>query len=188
LTVSRPANTERPSWWDDRIGDGNDFQTLLIEPATHRLLDVHPGDAILDLACGAGRFTRQIAERGARVVAFDYSAAFVARARERTPKSATIEFHVAGAGNPNDLITLGATTTLNEAVCTMALMDMPEIRALFAALSTMLAPTGTLVRVFSYAPMFPLGKHRAVRRSLGAGGGTAHCSHRREDINAPTWP
>jgi hypothetical protein len=25
-------------WWDDRIGDGNDFQTLLIEPATERLL------------------------------------------------------------------------------------------------------------------------------------------------------
>jgi hypothetical protein len=28
-------------WWDDRIGDGNDFQTLLIEPATERLVDVH---------------------------------------------------------------------------------------------------------------------------------------------------
>ena len=26
-------------WWDDRIGDGNDFQTLLIEPATERLLE-----------------------------------------------------------------------------------------------------------------------------------------------------
>jgi hypothetical protein len=25
-------------WWDDRIGGGNDFQTLLIEPATERLL------------------------------------------------------------------------------------------------------------------------------------------------------
>lgn len=27
-------------WWDDQIGDGNDFQTVLIEPATERLLDV----------------------------------------------------------------------------------------------------------------------------------------------------
>src|SRR5215467_12695023 len=41
-------------WWDDRIGDGNDFQTHLIEPATERLLAISPGDHVLDIACGAG--------------------------------------------------------------------------------------------------------------------------------------
>ena len=45
-------------WWDDRIGDGDDFQTLLIEPATERLLDVLAGDTILDAACG-GRVPRR---------------------------------------------------------------------------------------------------------------------------------
>ena len=60
-------------WWDDRIGDGNAFQDVLIEPATERLLQVSPGDAILDVACGAGRFARRMAELGARVVAFDHS-------------------------------------------------------------------------------------------------------------------
>src|SRR5713101_2169918 len=45
-------------WWDDRIGDGNDFQTVLIEPATERLLNVVAGDTILDAACGAGRAAR----------------------------------------------------------------------------------------------------------------------------------
>src|SRR5215468_1100375 len=81
-------------WWDDQIGDGNDFQTLLIEPATDRLLDVRAGDRILDVACGAGRFARRMAEQGARVVAFDYSAAFIMRAprahaegrRDRVPR------------------------------------------------------------------------------------------------------
>ena len=33
-------------WWDDQIGDGNDFQLLLIEPATDRLLRVAPGDTV----------------------------------------------------------------------------------------------------------------------------------------------
>ena len=70
-------------WWDDRIGGGNDFQTLLIEPATERLLAVSAGDRILDIACGAGRFARRMAELGARVVAFDCSAKFIERARER---------------------------------------------------------------------------------------------------------
>src|SRR4029079_14346525 len=72
-------------WWDDRIGDGNDVQTLLIEPATERLLAIAAGDRVLDVACGAGRFARRMAELGARVVAFDASAEFIARARERTP-------------------------------------------------------------------------------------------------------
>src|SRR5437764_13026657 len=72
-------------WWDDRIGDGNDFQTLLIEPATERLLNISAGDTVLDVACGAGRFARRMASIGARVVGFDTSAEFIDRARERTP-------------------------------------------------------------------------------------------------------
>jgi 2-polyprenyl-3-methyl-5-hydroxy-6-metoxy-1,4-benzoquinol methylase len=131
-------------WWDDRIGDGNDFQTLLIEPATERLLDVVAGDRILDAACGAGRFARRMAELGARVVAFDYSAEFVARARERTSSDAAVEYHVLDAANAAALGALGSNR-FNKAVCTMALMDMPEIGTLFAGLSRMLTPGGAFV-------------------------------------------
>src|SRR5215470_2899650 len=84
-------------WWDDRIGDGNDFQTLLIEPATERLLAIERGDRILDIACGAGRFARRIAALGARIVAIDQSAAFIERARSRTPHGTSIEYHVGNA-------------------------------------------------------------------------------------------
>jgi 2-polyprenyl-3-methyl-5-hydroxy-6-metoxy-1,4-benzoquinol methylase len=95
-------------WWDDRIGDGNDFQTLLIEPATERLLDVVGGDTILDTACGAGRFARRMAELGARVVAFDQSAEFIARARERTSSGATVEYHVVDAANAEGCLSPGS--------------------------------------------------------------------------------
>jgi len=131
-------------WWDDAIGDGNDFQTLLIEPATERLLNVSQRDTILDAACGAGRFARRMAQLGARVVAFDYSAAFIVRARERTPSDAHIEYQVLDAGNPAALLSLGSSR-FTKAVCTMALMDMPEIGPLFAALSRMLMPGGAFV-------------------------------------------
>jgi len=130
-------------WWDDRIGDGNDFQLLLIEPATDRLLDVRAGETILDAACGAGRYARRMAELGARVVAFDYSAEFIARARERTA-NAPVEYHVLDAGNVEALVSLGAKR-FDKAVCTMAIMDMPEIRQLFAALSRLLVPGGVFV-------------------------------------------
>jgi ubiquinone/menaquinone biosynthesis C-methylase UbiE len=131
-------------WWDDRIGDGNDFQTQLIEPATERLLDIVPGDTILDAACGAGRFARRMAELGARVVAFDQSAAFIARARERTPSAAAVEYHVVDAANAEGVLSPGSNR-FNKAVCTMAIMDMPEIGPLFGLLSRVLTPGGAFV-------------------------------------------
>jgi 2-polyprenyl-3-methyl-5-hydroxy-6-metoxy-1,4-benzoquinol methylase len=131
-------------WWDDQIGDGNDFQTLLIEPATERLLNVASDDAILDVACGAGRFARRMAALGARVVAFDTSSAFIARARERTPSDASIDYRVLDAANVDDMLSLGAGA-FDKAVCTMALMDMPEIVPLFRALSKVLRAGGMFV-------------------------------------------
>jgi 2-polyprenyl-3-methyl-5-hydroxy-6-metoxy-1,4-benzoquinol methylase len=146
-------------WWDDQIGDGNDFQTLLIEPATDRLLDVRAGDRILDVACGAGRFARRMAEQGARVVAFDYSAAFIMRARERTSKDAAIEYHVVDAGNAEAVLSLGPKP-FDKAVCTMAMMDMPEIRPLFVALSRMLKPGA----VFVFSVTHPCFHSAAIQR------------------------
>lgn len=131
-------------WWDDRIGDGNDFQRLLIEPATERLLAVAPGDRVLDIACGAGRLARRLAERGARIVAFDQSAAFVERARTRTPAGAAIEYHVLDAGQAGALLGLGPGR-FDKAVCTMALMDMPVIEPLLSALGQLLRPGGRFV-------------------------------------------
>ena len=127
-------------WWDDRIGDGNDFQTVLIEPATERLLRVSAEDTILDIACGAGRFARRMAALGARVVAFDTSSEFVARARERTAADESIDYRVLDASNVGELAALGARR-FSKAVCTMAIMDMPEIAPLFRALAHLL-PTG----------------------------------------------
>ena len=131
-------------WWDDRIGDGNDFQMVLIEPATERLLDVVTGDTILDAACGAGRFARRMAELGARVVAFDQSEEFIARARERTPSDAAVEYHVVDTANAESVLSPGFKR-FNKAVCTMAIMDMPEIGLLFSLISRVLTPGGAFV-------------------------------------------
>ena len=131
-------------WWDDRIGDGNEFQTLLIEPATEKLLEISPGDVILDVACGAGRFSRRMADLGARIVAFDCSRKFIERARERTAEDSAIEYHVLDSADTKGLLALGSGR-FRKAVCTMALMDMPEIEPLFFALNRLLVEDGILV-------------------------------------------
>ena len=47
------------------------------------LLDPQPGEAILDIGCGEGALTAEIAERGAKVVGIDSSPEMVAAARAR---------------------------------------------------------------------------------------------------------
>ena len=116
-------------WWDNCIGDGNDFQTPLIEPSIERLLAVFVGDAILDMAYDAGCFARYIAELRAQVVAFDYNIKFIECPWKRTPKDNTTKV--------NALLSLGVGR-FDKAVCTMDLIDMLEITPLFSALTRML--------------------------------------------------
>jgi 2-polyprenyl-3-methyl-5-hydroxy-6-metoxy-1,4-benzoquinol methylase len=151
------ANAE---WWDDRIGDGNAFQCELIEPATERLLQVSPGEVILDVACGAGRFARRMAELGAYVVAFDFSERFIERAKQRTPpEMKNIEYHVADALDEKQVLALGIDR-FDAAVATMALMDMASIDPLMRALMKSLKPGGN----FLFSVMHPCFKPPESRK------------------------
>lgn len=49
------------------------------------LLDPQPGERVLDLGCGTGHLTHQIAEAGAAVVGLDASTEMIAKARESYP-------------------------------------------------------------------------------------------------------
>ncbi len=136
---------ENAAFWDDTMGEGNDFQRLLIGPAQERLLAIQPGEWVLDIACGNGNFARRLAELGAQVVAFDFSATFIARAQARTTAHAEcIEYRVLDAADRTGLLALGRRR-FDVAVCTMALMDMAEIDPLLESLPFLLKPGGRFV-------------------------------------------
>lgn len=140
---------ENAAFWDARMGpEGNDWQRDLIRPPTERLLALRPGELVLDVACGNGVFARRMAALGARVVAFDFSARLIELARARTAEypdlAGRIEYHVLDATDEAALLALGAGR-FDAAVATMALMDMPAIEPLFAALSRLLKPGGRFV-------------------------------------------
>jgi len=72
-------------FWDDYMGDeSNAFHRQIVRPATEELLAVEPEQTVLDIGCGNGNFSRRLAELGARVVGFDFSARMVERARQRS--------------------------------------------------------------------------------------------------------
>lgn len=60
------------------------------------LLDVQPGERILDLGCGTGYLTQQINDLGADVVGIDYSPEMIRKAKETYPE---VSFSVANASS-----------------------------------------------------------------------------------------
>ena len=53
------------------------------------VLDLVPGDRVLDVGCGPGRHSHELARRGHEVVGLDVSETFIALARRDAPRGAT---------------------------------------------------------------------------------------------------
>jgi 2-polyprenyl-3-methyl-5-hydroxy-6-metoxy-1,4-benzoquinol methylase len=144
---TRAAWDENADFWDQRMGEGNDFVEVLIWPATQRLLSVRPGERILDVACGNGLTSRRLALLGAEVVAFDFAPEMIGHAQRRTEGleiAGRITYHVIDATDETALLALGPGT-FDAALCNMALFDMAEIGPLMRALTRLLRPGGRFV-------------------------------------------
>jgi SAM-dependent methyltransferase len=104
--------------------------------ALERWLRVRPGMRVLDVGCGVGRWSRQLAARGASVTGIDLSPTMIAEAARRTraaPLRGECRFLVQNlahldAGDKFDLV-LGVTVLqhiLDAAAVSMALQRMVE--------------------------------------------------------------
>src|SRR5690242_9682114 len=79
------------AFWDERLAEGNQFQRVLVGPATERLLEPRAGMRVLEVACGNGVMARRLAELSVRVPAMDFSAGQIEWALSRTAGRAVLE-------------------------------------------------------------------------------------------------
>src|SRR3954462_10158660 len=82
--------TENP--WDSQLYDESFNIITRLGAGVLDLLAPRPGERIVDLGCGTGDLTAQIAAAGAEVIGLDASEAMIVRARERFPQ---LRFEVA---------------------------------------------------------------------------------------------
>lgn len=141
---NRLAWNKNAVFWDEKMGEGNDFANLLCWPAVQRLINPHAGQSILEIACGNGLFSRRLAEMGSRVTGIDFSSELVALARKRTPTTLPVKYQVADVTDRQALLALGAGT-FDSALCNMALFDIADIKPLFETLPVLLKPGGDFV-------------------------------------------
>src|SRR3954462_3956067 len=105
-------------------------------------LQPRPGEAILDLGCGTGTLTAEIARRGARVTGVDQSAEMIETARE---KYAELAFEVA------DGQALGYVAAFDAVFSNATLHWMPRARDVVRGVERALLPGGRFVAEFGAA-------------------------------------
>ncbi len=153
------------AFWDDYFKEGNDFHRWLISPTVEKLLELQPGEQVLDVACGNGALARRLADLGGKVTACDVSSVFIERARSRSADYAgRVEYAVLNAAHEEDLLSLGAGK-FDAATCTMALMDMAQIDPLFRALARLVRPGGRFVFVVAHPCFNSSGAYKAIEEA-----------------------
>ncbi len=107
-------------------------------PSVQALLaSLPPGCRVLDAACGTGRHSAWLAERGLEVIGIDASPAMLARARAKVPS---------GWFELGDLATLPlADASVDAALCALALVHLPDLRPVMAELARVVRPGGRIV-------------------------------------------
>lgn len=161
---ARPARGAKPAgwdqvaaWYDKLVGDeGSDYHRNVILPAALRLLDLRPGERVLDLCCGQGVLARRLLELDAGfVLGVDASAKLIDAARSRGPREALqpdndgqrrLQFAVRDARDLGPL----ADGSFDAAACIMAVQDTDGLDALCRSLSRALRVGGRAVLVMMH--------------------------------------
>lgn len=124
------------------------------DPAIAALLQLvapGPGLRLLDLACGHGRLTRELARRGSTVVGIDLSAALLGKARALEAASPLqITYIHADASDPHTL----DGELFDGVTCSFALSDIDDLDGALATVERVLRPGGFFVFSMLH-PCFP---------------------------------
>jgi SAM-dependent methyltransferase len=141
------------------LGDGTDFGQLSVpdayrlwsatydepgnplidveQPIVREIIDRLPPGTAVDAACGTGRYTGYLADRGHRVIGVDSSPEMLARAHEQVPSAAFALGDLYQLPLPDESADL--------LVCALALVHVPALAPVLAEFARVLRPGGQLV-------------------------------------------
>jgi trans-aconitate methyltransferase len=122
--------------WDSTLYDDRHSFVWKLASGLLELLEPLAGERILDVGCGTGHLTAQIAASGAEVVGLDASVSMVAQARQNFPK---LKFQLADARD------FQVDAPFDAVFSNAALHWVREPEAAIACMARVLKPGGRLV-------------------------------------------
>lgn len=153
-------------WYDAQVRDDAGllpFHELAIAALLDLLGDV-PGRDVCDLACGQGIVARELARRGARVTGVDLSERLLAIARR---EEAAAPLGVAYLRDDAHTLATLPDARFDAVACNLALMDIPDLAAVGAAVARVLRPGGAFAFTITHPCLIPPGS----RWTTAVGGG-----------------
>jgi ubiquinone/menaquinone biosynthesis C-methylase UbiE len=144
------AAAARAAWdhaadaWEQGQASGRDYyRHEFFGPVQAEMCGAVGGMRLLDVGCGSGYFSREMARRSARVTAIDISPRMIEHARRHEAAAPLgIEYRV---GDAADLASMFAAGSFDLVTSCMALQDMPDIPAVLRAVHRALRLGGRFV-------------------------------------------
>jgi 2-polyprenyl-3-methyl-5-hydroxy-6-metoxy-1,4-benzoquinol methylase len=130
--------------WDVFLEQGGDYyRTEVHGPALLAACGELAGLRVLDLGCGQGYFSRQLAERGAQVTGVDFAAGQIANARRHeTDQPLGIAYEVLDAARVGER---WPPASFELVTACMALHDMPDALGALCGARRVLTTSGRLI-------------------------------------------
>ncbi len=128
-------------WYDNFVRTSPAF-TELTFPALLDLAGEVRGQKICDLACGQGLVARELAQRGASVTGLDLSAKLLEIAQ---CEEAAAPLGLSYLQDDVQTASTQRAASFDGVTCNMALMDIPDLRAVFGTVRRILQPGGWFV-------------------------------------------
>ena len=137
IDVVRAHSNDGYRTWATTYDDGPNGLFAIDEAVIDEILDALPAGDALDAACGTGRLTRHLLDRGHRVIGADASPEMLDVARRRLPG---VEWR---SGDLRDLPVDDESVDL--VLCGLALAHVEDLRPAMAEFARVLRPGGHLV-------------------------------------------
>lgn len=139
-------------WYNKLLEQGDDtFQTNVILPNLIRLMQLHKGVRVLDLACGQGFFSRAFLNEGAEVAGVDVSSELIDFAKKQSSKE--IKYFVRSA----DDLSVFKDNYFEKIAIVLAIQNIEAPHKVFKECMRILAPGGRLYLVLNH-PAFRIPK------------------------------
>ena len=137
VDVARRDSRAGYAAWAATYDDPNNGLFAIDEPAVDAILDGLPAGVALDAACGTGRFSVHLADRGHRVIGVDNSREMLELARAKVPSA---DFRL---GDLHDLPLPDASVDV--VLCALALAHVPDLAPVMAQFARVVRPGGHVV-------------------------------------------